>query len=92
MTTLQCFVSSDARDQHAGTTIVFIFIYVYAMIFQLLSVYTMLRKMTVHNLFHIFYSGPITSLHYSLDGRTYATASKDGSVKVRLVTRSLSVF
>ena len=24
MTTLQCFVSSDAKDQHAGTTIVFI--------------------------------------------------------------------
>jgi cleavage stimulation factor subunit 1 len=45
MNTLQCFVSSDARDQHAG---------------------------------------PVTSLHYSLDGRMYTTASKDGSVKVHL--------
>jgi cleavage stimulation factor subunit 1 len=43
MSTQQCFVSSDARDQHAG---------------------------------------PVTALHYSLDGRLYATCSKDGSIKV----------
>jgi cleavage stimulation factor subunit 1 len=55
MTTQQCFVSSDARDQHAG---------------------------------------PVTALHYSLDGRLYATCSKDGSIKVwdGISNRCVSTF
>ena len=49
MSTLQCFVSSDARDQHLEA---------------------------------------VTAVHYSSDGRLYASSSVDGSIKVRPLYRS----
>ena len=47
VSTLQCFVSSDARDQHLDA---------------------------------------VTAVHYSSDGRLYASSSLDGSIKVSFST------
>lgn len=65
--TLQCFVSSDARDQHSAA---------------LTSVSALLHHL------HVYSYSLLVKVNYSLDGRIYATSSKDGDVKVSCMVAS----